>query len=90
MTTQIGFSTQPKDPLSSVIRWFTRSKISRRWPFLDDPQKGQAVLEAEHGPGTEETPWTRFPKDQVVALVTPAVSLEAGVSAARSWAGEKA
>jgi hypothetical protein len=89
MATQIGFSSRKGNILSSVIRWFTRSKISHCWLLLDDPQKGRVVLEAEYGPGIEETPWAWFPKDEVVALVTPAVPLEAGLEAAKAWMGEK-
>lgn len=89
MAVKIGFSTRKNNWTSKIIRWFTRSKVSHVWLLFDDPIRGQVVMEAERGPGLEETPWEWFPKDEIVAMVDPIVPLDKAVETAKARLGEK-
>jgi len=56
----VGFSTQTKNPLSAIIRFFTGSPISHTWLLVEDPVFGmKMVMEADEF-GIRLIPYDRF------------------------------
>ena len=53
----IGFSTQPNNILSKIIRWFTRAKASHAFIFLNE----YIILEATEWE-VKPTSWKKFKK----------------------------
>jgi hypothetical protein len=87
----VGFST-PRlwNPLSALIRWMTRSRVSHTFLLVEDPLfRVRLVLEA-HSTGFRLVSFTRFVKaNRVVALVEPSHPVERGLPSAGEWLGEE-
>lgn len=86
----VGFSTpRAWNPLSALIRWMTRSRVSHTWLLVEDPAfQLRLVLEAGSS-GFRLVSFTHFVKDnKVVALVRTAAPLGGALPAAGGWLGK--
>jgi hypothetical protein len=86
----VGFSTPRRwNPLSALIRWMTRSRTSHAWLLVEDEAFGLRLVLEAHSTGFRLISFTRFVKEnKVVALVTPAHPIDAGLPEAGEWLGE--
>jgi hypothetical protein len=87
---KIGFSTSPKNIISKVIRWFTKSKASHTWVLFEDTFFGMEMVMESTDTGFRVVPFANFKAEgnEIVALVVPTAPLDDGVKAAASWLGE--
>ncbi len=85
---RIGFSTTT-NPLSGLIRWLTRSKVSHAFlVYYDVDFRRDMVMEAEHR-GFRIVPFDRFSEhNTVIAVFEPRSSLDEGLVKAVDWLGE--
>lgn len=87
--TRLGFSTPKKfNPISWIVRKFTKSRCSHTWfVYYDMDFEMDMVMEA-HELGFRLIPYSRFEKhNQVVAIITPKTSLDAGLKWSAEWLG---
>lgn len=86
---KVGFSTQKKNVLSRIIRWFTKSQASHAWLFVGDSFLGMdMVLQATEG-GFQLMTFEAFKsRNDIVALIEPPQSIFPGIQKATTWLGE--
>lgn len=90
MSTRIGFSTDPKNFVSRVIRWFTKSTVSHCFVvYYDTEWKRDMVLESEGGLGGSVR-IVKFDPDSpyIVKLITPKHSIEEGMDRVVDYLGD--
>lgn len=84
---RVGFSTSKHNPLSKLIRWFTRSTVSHAFLiYWDTDWQRDMVMEATSG-GVRIVPIEHYEK-QIVCVFTPKHPLDAGLAKAVDWLGE--
>lgn len=87
----VGFSTHTANPISRLIRWFTGSKVSHCWLLLEDSFFGVDVLMVMEATetGFRLIPYENFKAqgNDVVAVIVPDHSLDAGIKHAVRWLG---
>lgn len=88
MIVKVGFSTGKRSPVSAVIRWATRSKVSHAYLIVDDPTLGdELILEADRG-GFQFCRYLTFKKSNNVIAEVPVDLSAAAVQQADQWVGE--
>ena len=88
---RVLFSTQQTNPVSRIIRWFTKSRVSHATLlYFDTDWGGDFVMEATEG-GVKITPFLKFSaKNDLVRIFTPKQPLDAGLTeAANNWLGDQ-
>jgi hypothetical protein len=73
---KIGFSTDPKNWISKVIRWFTNSKCSHTFIRIEESLLGPLIVESDAG-GVQVQMYAQFntPGNTLVYSVEPAFDL---------------
>lgn len=86
---RVGFSTNPKNLLSRIIRWATDSKVSHTF-FIVDWCGSEVIVEA-HWNGfrvLDFKQWKRDKPGQLVAIVEPSDDLTPGFEALIPYLGQ--
>lgn len=86
---RIGFSTNKTNPLSSFIRWVTKSQYSHCFLIVEDAFFGvDMALEADQY-GFRLVPLEQFAKQHdIMLVVSPVAPIDEGVKKAATWLGE--
>ena len=81
MTTLIGFSTPSYfNPVSALIRWIQKSKVSHAWLMYHDVDFDLDMVMEAHELGFRLIPYDQFKKhNTVVEVVSPDVNIDAGL-----------
>ena len=89
VATRVGFSTQPKNIFSRMIRWFTKAPCSHAFlVYYDHDFEQDYVMEATEG-GFRIVPLNKFVlKNHIVAIIQPKFPIDAGLKEAATWLGE--
>lgn len=83
----IGFSTKRYNPMSAIIRLFTKSKASHSWMSFEDEYFGRVVLESTWG-GFRLVSYDEFKRSNtIVGEFDTNWDLKPGLKAARDWLG---
>ena len=89
MSVKIGFSTNPTNLLSKVIRFFSNSPVSHAF-FIADWDGTEVMVEA-HWNGLrvlDFKQWKRDKPTQLVAVIEPRVSLQKGFDSIIPYLGQ--
>jgi len=80
MQVKVGFSTGLKNPLSWLIRTFTKSDVSHAWLLIEGAFMGHDMVMEAHETGYRLIPFFVFEKKtHVVRILTPKHPLEDGI-----------
>lgn len=80
----IGFSTQKKNLLSKLIRWFSKSDFSHTWPVYDHELYGTRIVVDADIKGVSEVRADRYlakVDDEIILVPPEGVDLARGMAA---------